>query len=257
MTMKTLLPILLAGFAMISCNKEKYFDGPDTYSDGFESYSQIDQLLEGENQYWSFFQKTYPGNALFVDTLQAHTGQTSIRCVSVAPDENQGTSKCSVSKQKMAFYEGETVHADMWYYLEGTDELDWLFLFDLEEQASIGAGPGMRLAVVDNQLRVEHKFNNPDIVQPTGFEKNIPRNTWFKISFETLLSQKKDGYVKVWQNDTLIIDQANWNTQPRDNLYFQQGTKGIYSSIEFGVTANSTAYPVTLYVDDISVKVIP
>lgn len=68
--------------------------------------------------------------------------------------------------------------------------------------------------------------------------------------------KKKEGTVKVWQDDILILEQYNWQTLPVDILYIIQGTKGMYSQIEFGVTANSSDNPTTVYVDDIDVRII-
>ena len=129
-------------------------------------------------------------------------------------------------------------------------------MMDLEEQAPIGAGPGMRLALVEDALLVEHKYLNPNITQPEGQEVLFPRNQWVKVTFETLLSQKKEGYVKIWQDDVLLIEQYEWNTLPKDILYFQQGTRGGYSSVEFGLTANTQDNPMTLYVDDITIQLV-
>ena len=89
----------------------------------------------------------------------------------------------------------------------------------MEEQAFIGAGPGMRLALVDNQLRVEYKFNEKDIVQTSGQEIDFPRNQWVELIWEVKLSQKNNGTVKLWQNGQLIIDGNNKRTLPKDVLY--------------------------------------
>lgn len=248
------LIFITIGFLFTSCDKEKYFGGPNSYDDGFETYSVVDSTIDGNNVRWSYFQKTVEGNGVVLDSQIVHSGTKSLKFFAAASGD--GASKASIAKQKMSFYEGDIVHAEMWYYIEGTASADWLFLFDLEEQAAIGAGPGMRLAITNDQLVVEHKYFNPNIYQKEGEEKNIPRNQWFKITFETLLSQKDEGYVKVWQNDTLVIDQSDWVTLPHDVLYFQQGTKGMYTSIEFGLTANSHDNPMVLYLDDVSVKIL-
>ena len=137
-----------------------------------------------------------------------------------------------------------------------TAKADWIFLFDLEEKTAIGAGPGMRLALENDFLLVEHKYLNPDIRQTKNEEISFPRDQWVNIRFETKLSQKKKGYVKVWQDEILILEQSSWKTLPTDMLYFQQGTKGMYSQIEFGVTANTRDNPMTVYVDDINVKIL-
>lgn len=238
----------------VSCNKEKYFDGPDHYSDDFEAYSKIEDLIDGNDEKWSYFQLTFDENSLSVDSTFSHTGTQSMHFYAAVSTEEKGASKCSISKQKMAFYEGETVSVEAWYYLVGNETANWLFLFDLEEQTAIGAGPGMRIAMVDNALRIEHKYFNPDILQLNNDTVLFPRNEWVKVNFESKLSKKKKGYVKVWQNDQLIIHQENWKTLPTDFLYSQQGTKGMYTSIEFGITANTHDNPIELYVDDIIVK---
>lgn len=82
----------------------------------------------------------------------------------------------------------------------------------------------------------------------------MPRNQWVNITMEVKLSQKKNGYVKIWQDNQLIIEGYDRKTLPKDFLYSQQGTKGMYQSIEFGVTANSSSTDVIMYMDDIEVK---
>ena len=165
--------------------------------------------------------------------------------------DGKNVSKCSIAKQNMAFWDGETVKVSAWYFIEGTNKLDWLFLLDMEEQTSIGAGPGMRLALVNNQLRVEYKFYEKDIVQPGGQEIDFPRNQWVELIWEVKLSQKDKGSVKLWQDGQLIIDSENNTTLPKDILYSLQGTKGMYSSIEIGITANSLDNDLTIWADDI------
>lgn len=244
--------IIAITICCISCNKKKIFDGPSAYSDGFEEYDTSFQMIEVENKYWSFFQITKKLNNLSIDSSFRHSGKKAIKCLAEKSDDI--VSKCSFSKQKMTFWEGETMVSEAWYYIQGDKPMEWLFLMDLEEQTAIGAGPGMRLALVENKIRVEHKYLNKDIIQPTGSEHTFIRNKWNKLRFETLLSKEKNGWVKVYQNDTLILHQENWNTLPHDILYFQQGTKGMYSSVEFGITANTHNNEVTLYVDDIQVS---
>jgi len=248
--------LIFATLLLFSCNKKKFFDGPDSYTDNFESYLSADSLIDGANQKWSFFQITYAENSVSIDTTIFHSGGKSLRSVAGKTIDGDGVSKASINKHKMAFWEKDIVVIDAWYYIEGNDNAQWLFLIDLEEQSAIGAGPGMRLALVDNALRVEYKYNNPDVVQASGQEKQFPRNQWVNLRLEIKLSQKKKGYVKVWQDGILILDKDKEITLPDDILYFQQGTKGMYSSIEFGVTANTVDNSMTVFVDDISVSKI-
>lgn len=240
----TLVLVLLIG-----CRKEKYFDGPEYYHDDFENYGSLSDLLLPDNVLWSFTQLTKEQNTITVDTARSHTGNKSLK-FTAGKSADGIVSKCSISKQKMAFWEGETVRLSGWYYIDGTNSLEWLFLMDLEEQASIGAGPGMRLALVDNQLRIEHKFNEKDVIQ-NNEGVDFPRNQWVEIVWEVKLSRKHKGTVKLWQNGQLLINTQNNRTLPKDFLYFQQGTKGMYSSCEIGITANSKNSDLTLWVDDV------
>ncbi len=248
--------VYVVGFIVLfSCNKKEKFDGPDNYQDDFESYAIIDSIIDGDNQKWSFFQNTQTGNEISIDTTFGHSGNTSVKSFATAAPEGDA-SKASINKQFMAFWEGEVVNVDFWVFLEGNESAEWMFLFDLEEKTPIGAGAGIRLALVDEKLTVEHKYPNPNIHQAEETAVKFPRDQWVNITFEALLSTKKKGYVKVWQDGVLIIDQDKWKTLPKDILYANQGSRRGYSQIEFGITANTKDSDLTMYVDDVSVMVI-
>lgn len=244
---KYLLPVIII---MNSCNKEEFFNGPSFFKDDFETYTSLNDLLIDNDQLWSFTQLTRDENNIIIDTVNFHSENKSLK-FKAKKTINGDASKCSIAKQNMAFWNGETVRITAWYFIEGTQPLEWLFLMDLEEQSAVGAGPGMRLALVKNQLRVEHKFLEDDIIQEAGKEIDLPRNEWVELIWEVKLSTKNNGTVKLWQNGQLIINSKNNRTLPKDLLYFQQGTKGMYSSIEVGITANSNDNDLTMWVDDI------
>lgn len=253
--MKHLLRIISIVLLVISCNKKEKFDGPNFYEDGFESYDVIDSVLDGNNVRWSFFQNNKDGNQISIDSMITHNGNRSVKSEAVKSFNDQ-TSKASINKQYMAFWEGDVVRTEFWVYLVGNDPAQWMFIFDLEEKTPIGAGAGMRLALVDEEITLEHKYPNPNVHQPDETAIKFPRDQWVKVTFETLLSTKKKGYVKVWQNDTLVIEQDQWKTLPKDLLYVNQGSRKGYSQIEYGITANSSDFDQVMYVDDIKVEVI-
>ena len=238
----------------MGCNTAELFEGPDSYSDDFEGYTVTEDLLAPDDLYWSLFQETYPTNSVTLDSSFSRSGNQCVRCYAEAATDEDGASKAGFTKQKMAFFEGDTATVSAWYYIVGTAPARWMFLMDFEEQAAIGAGPGMRLALVDEAIVLEHKYPNPNVHQPDGQEVIFPRDQWVQLTMETRLSQKNDGYVKIYQDGTLIIEQSEWNTLPKDILYFQQGTKGMYTSVEFGITANTSDSPMTVYVDDVVVE---
>ncbi len=249
-------PLWLIVVLSFSCNKEKWFGGPNFMSEDFESYTVVDSLFKDDESRWSYNQNTIDGNYIALDTNIVHTGNQSLKFFAIVSPPNDA-SKCSIVKQHMAFYEGDVVRMSAWYYVEGTAPADWLFLFDFEEQAAIGAGPGIRLATTENSgIVLEHKYFATDIYQSEGQEIFIPRDQWFNLTMEVKLSQKKKGYVRVWQDNLLILSEDNSRTLPSDFLYSQQGTKGMYQSIEFGITANSKDRDLVLYLDDVLVEKI-
>ena len=253
--MKYIIFTLFFVYLFTSCQKEKWFEGPDSYEDGFENYLVKEDMLEGDNEFWSFHQLTEGENQISIDTQIVHLGEKSVKFQGIRSIDGN-ISKSSMVKQKMAFWEGETVRLRAWYYLANEEDLHWLFIMDLEEQATISAGPGMRLAIVDNQLRIEYKFLEDDLTQTIGSAINFPRNQWVEIEWQVKLSQNDEGMTSLWQDGQLIIEEQGIRTLPKDLLYFQQGTKGMYSSCEFGVTANSTEHDIVLWVDDISVDIV-
>ena len=172
--MKKLGYIALFGLVLLGCNKKKFFDGPNYFADGFETYSTLEEALPEDDVLWSFTQLTRSENTITVDTSRFHSGTQSLKFQAAASSDGDA-SKASIAKQNMAFWEGETMRVSAWIFIEGPDPLQWLFLFDVEEQTAIVAGPGMRLALVDDQLRVEHKFLEDDILQNVGDPVDFPR----------------------------------------------------------------------------------
>jgi len=248
--MKKCITSILVVLLCLACNKKKFFKGPDFFQDDFESYVSLNEMFPEEDSLWSFTQRTRAQNTLNLDTTHAAFGNSSLRFFAQKSDD-QGASKSSIAKQNMVFWENETLRMQGWYFIEDTNALNWLFLMDMEEQTAVGTGPGMRLALVDNKLRVEYKFNEKDLIQQVGQEIDFPRNEWVELTWEVKLSRKDKGSVKLWQNGQLLINRDHIRTLPKDLLYFQQGTKGMYSSCEIGITANSKDSDLTLWVDHI------
>jgi hypothetical protein len=250
MIRKSSLFIVFVLLLSAGCLEPIGYEGTEDYSDGFESYTSFEDIDEDDR---FFFQLTYPENIISIDTTRPYAGNQCLRFFGKG-EVDDVLSKCSMMQRRLALREGKIVTASGWFYLDSNATLASLYLLDMEERTPIGAGPGMRVLIDEaNELQLNHKFPNPTLRQDSTTARQVPRKTWFKITLESLLSQKEDGWVKVYQNDTLVIEQYDWQTLPVDLLYFQQGTKGVYSSIEFGVTANSSPEDVTVFVDEIEV----
>ena len=165
-------------------------------------------------------------------------------------------SKSDIANNKMSFWEDDIVSISAWFYLAGTDELNYVFLFDIEEDVMIGASPGIRIAMDEKGcLLIErNKYGQSTIQQPVNDRIPFPRNQWVELKIELDLQQKKTGYIKLWQDNVQLINAENVQTLPTDKLYYIQGTKGMYQSIQIGITATTSNYDVTLFIDDIEIK---
>lgn len=235
-----------------SCDKDKYYDGPTFLIDDFESVESVAELVSDTGE-WSFYQNTNALNTLELETENVHTGSQSLKFFA-KKTENGSASKSGLANNQLAIHEGKVFYGSAWFFIEDTSNLEFLFLFDLEESVAIGAGPGMRLALYESEgyLAVERqKMFEPTLRQNEESKVPFPRNEWVHVEVEFLLSRKKKGTIKVWQNEVLLIDETNVRTMPQDEVVFLQGTKGIYNSIQVGITANSDKNDATLYIDDI------
>lgn len=253
--MKKIFLLILSIALFSSCQNEEISGSSNFFQDDFEHYNKLSELILHNSNLWSFVQATKLGNSVTIDTLKSHSGSKSLKFTAKKSDDSE-VSKSSIVKQNISFLKDETIRISAWYFIEGTNSLQWLFLMDLEEKINIGANPGMRLALVDDKLRVEYKFNEKDIIQTQGQEINFPRNRWVQILWEIKLSQNNSGLVRLWQDDKLIIDGKDKVTLPKDFLYFQQGTKGMYNSLEIGITANSKDNDLIMWVDDLKFEKI-
>ena len=232
-----------------SCNKTKYFSGSNSITEDFENIDSISDLFK--NDKWSYYQQTENGSYITVDTTIKHSGQQAMKFFA-----SKGTiSKSDLANNKMSFWKDETVEISAWYYLADSNQLDYVFLFDIEERTSIGANPGIRMAIDENGYLIfeRNKYGESTIHQTNKVK--FPKNEWVEIKIEISLSQNNDGYIKLWQNSVLLIDKVNIQTLPKDKLYIIQGTKGMYQSLQFGITATTSVTDLTLYMDDIEVKV--
>ncbi len=251
---KIAFSLLILGLSLLGCNKHKYYEGPNSLFENFENLKDVNNLYSGDNSNWSYYQQTLSNNYIDLDTANPHTGKSCLKIFAA-----KGIiSKSDLAKNKMAFWEKQTIQLSAWYYLKGTDSLNFVFLMDLEEDAEIGASPGIRIAIDNNGylLLERKKYGQTTIEQPTKTRIRFPRNQWVHINMEVKLEQSKNGYIKLWQDSTKIIDAQNILTLPKDKLYFIQGTKGMYQSVQIGVTASSSDKDIIMYIDDIAVQVI-
>lgn len=248
--------IIMCALILVACSKEKHFSGPNYFAEDFEGITSLDSMFEDGGN-WSYQQITEDENYFELDTGIVHSGTTSMKFYAVKSSD--GASKSAIANQELAFKEGDIIQFSGWFYIVGTADLNYIFLFDIEENTAIGAGPGMRIALEDPEgyLVVErNKYLENTLRQDPDNRIAFPRDQWVELKFESDLQRKDKGYVKVWQDGQLLIEEHDIQTMPKDKLFFIQGTKGIYNSIQIGITANSQANEAVVYVDDILIEKI-
>lgn len=250
--------LLMVITLVTSCKKGGVPRTITSYQDGFENAAEITDLLAVDDSRWSGFQQESPslGNLIEIDTLIFHSDSSSLKITAEASTK-KFVSKADVYKEGLNFKKGETIYFSAWYYIVGNENIESLFLFDLEESRVKGADPGIRLMMSGGNdfLSVERgKFNQSTISQPADSKIAFPRDQWVHVELELLLSQKEEGSIKLWQDNTLIIDEADVQTLPKDFLVFIHGTTGTYDRMQVGVTANTKNVDLLMYVDDVEIR---
>lgn len=249
---KLLKVYIILTFILLGCNKENFFKGKNSIYEDFEAVNDIDELLDNGN--WKYFQQTEINNYIKIDTLNPHSGSNCLKIFAT----KGSISKSDIANNKMAFWKDDIVQISAWFYIMGTENLNYVFLLDIEEDAMIGASPGIRIAIdADNYLLIERKkYGQSTIHQSINNKISFPRNQWVELKVEINLQQKENGYIKLWQNNIQLVKANNIQTLPKDNLFLTQGTKGMYQSVQVGVTATTSENDVTMFIDDINIKVI-
>ncbi len=256
MLTRSSLLFLLLGFMQWSCSYPLDSSGGASFSEDYENVVYSDSLFGPGKTRWTYTQQTLEGNSISIDSHIVHGGKHSLCFTAMRSGEK--LSKCSISKSNMYFEHGSVIEYSAWYYLDNDLDQPYLFLVDFEETVAVGAGPGLRIALDGDgrALEVERgKMGASTIHQPEQ-RINFPRRQWVHLVYQIHLSQSDEGSIKLWQNGELLIDQQNIQTMPHDILYFIQGSKGVYNSIEVGITANSDKSDCVLYMDDMSIRKI-
>jgi hypothetical protein len=179
----------------------------------------------------------------------AHGGQTALKAYSVPRSGDAVTNKASLETELIHFVRGDDVWFAGWYYVPAEGGMPFT-LMDLET-TWFKEHPGIRIMVFgEKYLGVELKWGaKPMYRQPRGKEIVFPRAKWVQVRFHTMLSEKDDGVVELWQDETKIVD-ARGQTLPLAHT--------IYNSLEVGISAHSIGpLPATLFVDDVSISGSP
>ncbi len=241
----------------------------ETFEGLGEGVSGLRNLVEETRQRWGSFtlqssatptveqyvelrQKIIAGESDFLDAVvaptneQAHSGESSLKCVADVKSGDMITTKSSLSSPLLYFKSGDDFWFEAYYFVQGALPMT---LVDLECEFA-EQHPGIRLCIFESgQLGVELKaLDKPKYRQRAGSQVKFPTERWVRVKAHFGLSIT-DGVVEVWQEDAKIVNEKG------TTLPFRSA---IYSSLEVGISAHSFGdRPCTLYVDDVRVSDAP
>lgn len=161
--------------------------------------------------------------------------------------ESEGIVKSSIKKQDISFIKWETLFFSAYYFLEDSKAINDIYLFDVEVDPSnwylYKWSPWRRIFIDSNNSLATDLWKW--IKNDTKYQKNLvpfPQNQWVKLETEIFLSDNSNGYIKIWQDSNLLIDE-NGITLPNAKI--------PYSSLEVWLTANVSWVNQVLYIDNI------
>ena len=190
-----------------SCSKEQFQNGRKSISDTFDTYQSLDDIKASKEPNFNFFQisERYPDNKINIDSTISLSPKNAVHCFAKATKDGDA-SKAGIANNKLSLEEGEIVSIEANYFISTDESINQLFLMDLEESILIGAGPGIRLRLVGEKgyLNVERKkMGEGTLAQSKDKQVSFPRNQWVGIKLEVKLSQKKNGWIKVYHKRNL------------------------------------------------------
>lgn len=232
-----------------------------TLSEGFEGVSVLPDLI-GPTRGWSQLtlqedaaasgaaaialgnlviangEGSFITNRVEPDGTRFNSGSQSLRCYCQGATGTATVTKASLSSGLLHFAENDELWAQFYVYIEDGTPLG---IIDFECSYMLNS-PGLRVLLDGSRIpRVQLKWGtNPDV----DGSNPIPADAWVKIRLHYSLTSDTDGVVQMWVNDVLEINGA-LQTMPLPSA--------IYDRVQVGVTANTAAAAVLLYVDDIRV----
>lgn len=218
-----------------------------TFRDGFENAGTFLDLYPKDLSRWHGWQLVPKESTNELTAEVVHSGRQALKCFA-SVKRNDVTSKADVLRELLHFVKGDHVWSECWFLLKGGVSAENVFLWDLESSTK-WQSPGRRVYLEKGDVIASDLgkwFSSSVFRQPTDHALRFPLDRWVRLRVHLFLSEKSDGVMEVWQDDTKVID-AHGQTLPT--------AKTIYDRLEVGLTANgSTENAHTLYVDDVTIS---
>lgn len=236
------------------------------FSDGFERADKFLDLFPRDASRWTHREKTRAGNSLEVVDRNVHSGTRALR---LTAERGSGpVSKASIEHEGMRLRAGQTVAVKMALYIENARTLHNLFIMDLECTICWDKGnriqnqhPGVRVV-----LKGEHgvpvvergKIGIKRDLIPANTKIRFPLRRWVEVTWKLRLANDESGISELYLDSKRVLAARGPNF-PDQAIFAKYGvklTQLLYDKIEVGITANSTAGPVAMIIDDVSVAIL-
>lgn len=234
------------------------------FSEGFEDVSSPEELISETR--WGYLQITPQGSTNYMEIAEdlVHSGSKALHMFAESgapnpriPGSTPTASKSALHKTGTYAFQTETLEVSAWFYFAGAPDLRNIFLFDFEcaytcnhngvgprvmLTGSGGGYPVIEFGQMDPARQISHEIPSalPTIRQS---EYRVPTNEWFHLRWLMVFGVGPLGQTQLYLNGRKIIDAT------RSTSWLP-----AVDRVKVGLTANSSALPVDLYVDDILIQ---
>lgn len=262
-------------FTLFSCGQDDDItintNTPFQFEDGFESVNNdLSDLFVADASRWTNIQLVHPSTA--DNTIELSTTTVSERDYSLkitAQPSDDILSKADIEKGGFSAPIGSTITIEANFYIDSTEDLQDLFLIDLEccscwdPSVPDNQCPGIRLKMgSNNYLSIERgKILGTTISQT---QVSFPLKEWVNVKWTTTLSPDESGVNTLVINGVEVISEPGKNMPNAEEFRREAEIQGIsfdlqeplvYERIQIGATANPTEHEIVMYIDDFSVRI--
>lgn len=272
--------LLLTLLALQACDRDEQSmtnteqtnaDLPFLFQDGFESVNDFSELFTSNGNRWSTTQVVHPNNGeneIDISNNTVSQGDLALRIYSNPGDDI--LSKVDIEKGGFFAPVGSTVTIQADLYINSTENLEDLFLMDLEccscWDPTVGDNqcPGIRLKLSgeQNYLSIERGKILGNTISQSTFP--FPKNEWVNVVWSMTLSADNNAANSLIINGTEIIDQVGKNLPNNEEFKNEFATHGLaftlqeplgYERVQIGATANPTEHGIEMFIDNFELRI--
>ncbi len=254
-TAKSLALVLLGCIlGMNACKKEEYIDRISGIECDFEGIDEADDLLTG-GQNWASFGISRSGNTAMVVRDTVHSADAAIRFAADG-DQTRSISTSSLISNDNLFLRDQSIFSiNCWIFIpsySGNTELEILRLEDAQTEDKRSSVSFYLDA--DGALALDRsEMGLSDLLQPQAQKTAVPTDQWVHLDIAYLAESRSRGYVKVWQDDALVLEALSTETLPKVSFHLSDSGNNYFSRVSFGILSNASGTGAIIFWDDLRI----